>query len=87
MKFTVLNLAIALIGISNAFAEDTDCEACSLSQINIIPGDDVESITPTVATVTTGADGCLRTSVSCDVRGIPNAITYMTVNSFSKLID
>ncbi|KAE9546244.1 hypothetical protein FO519_010544, partial [Halicephalobus sp. NKZ332] len=77
MKSCVLIQVFVLVGILNNLIEGSSCGNCSLSQVNFIYGDNIQSVTPRVTAPTVGSDGCLRTTVSCDVREIPNAITYM----------
>ena len=79
MNSLVLIQVIFLVGILSNSVKGQNCGSCSLNQLDFIPGDNVGSVTPTITTPTIGTDGCLKTTVSCDVRGIPNAITYMTV--------
>lgn len=85
MRFAPLLQVFVLIAVSNDLVECLNCRACSLDQIHIVPGDNHASVTPRITIPTLEADGCIQTMVSCDVRGIPNAVTYMTVNWFFLL--
>lgn len=80
MRSSYLIQVFVFIEILTNFAEGADCRSCSLSQVHIVPGDNHKSVTPRIMIPTLEADGCLQTMVACDVRGIPNAVTYMAVN-------
>ena len=82
MKFYTLLQTVFLVGILTTLAEGTNDASCSLDQLNIIPGDGVATITPIATIPIATDDGSLKTTVSCDVSGIADAITYMNVRCF-----
>ncbi|KAE9547507.1 hypothetical protein FO519_009283 [Halicephalobus sp. NKZ332] len=53
------------------------CDNCTLSQINLVQGDNTNSVTPTLSSVESGNDGCLTVMATCDVSDISGATTLM----------
>ena len=56
------------------------CATCTVSEIELVPGDDATLVTPTITTPTVGSDGCLVTTVTCDVTDMPGTVTFMNVS-------
>ncbi|KAE9547506.1 hypothetical protein FO519_009282 [Halicephalobus sp. NKZ332] len=77
MKFLISIKAFLFFGILDKLSEGLSCETCSVNQIHLLTGNNYDVVTPRATVPATGTDKCLGMTVSCDVRGIPNAITSM----------
>ncbi|KAE9547392.1 hypothetical protein FO519_009395, partial [Halicephalobus sp. NKZ332] len=54
------------------------CANCNPGQINLVQGNNMDSVTPTLHDLVADDEGCLTAVTTCDVTNIPNALTYMT---------
>ncbi|KAE9547505.1 hypothetical protein FO519_009281, partial [Halicephalobus sp. NKZ332] len=57
------------------------CETCSANSIDLIAGNNADSVTPVLSEVIVNNEGCLTAVITCDVSDIPDALTYMTFQS------
>ncbi|KAE9549335.1 hypothetical protein FO519_007451 [Halicephalobus sp. NKZ332] len=57
--------------------EPPACATCDPAQVELVTGNNQDSVTPTRTNPTADGDGCLEMTVTCDVSDMPNAYTFM----------